>query len=456
MSPQQEAEIGREAAAEVEDTLGLIETGALTSYTSAVGQRLAAYSPRKDVGYRFYVVDMLEPNAFALPGGYIYLSRGLLALVNSEAELANVIGHEIGHVAARHAAQRQTRATGVGILTVLGTVLAGAAGGAEAAQAASELGQIAGAGLIAAYSRDQEREADAIGQQLAAQAGYDPRSMATFLDTLEKYTALHEGATTRPSYFASHPALSERVTRTAGRAGTLTTVAQPPVADRAGMLMRFDGLIVGNDPAQGLFRDTLFLHPKLNLALQFPGSWATVNQRDVVAGQSSDRRALITMHLVGPSRDPRLAGQEFIERHGVNVAQARNVTIGGHRAFQIAGSASTQQGELGVLITWIDHPSGVMRITGVTPVATFTTFEDVFSKTAASFRSLRNEERMSVTERRLRSSAARSGESLQALGQRSKNHWSLEETAIVNGLRADTSLSSGQLIKITVEQRYQP
>jgi predicted Zn-dependent protease len=115
MSPAQEAAIGREESVKVAATMGLIESAELVAYADAVGQRLAAGSPRKDVVYRFHVVDMAEANAFALPGGYIYVSRGLLALVNSEAELANVIGHEIGHVAARHAAQRQTRATGVGL-----------------------------------------------------------------------------------------------------------------------------------------------------------------------------------------------------------------------------------------------------------------------------------------------------------------------------------------------------
>jgi predicted Zn-dependent protease len=222
------------------------------------------------------------------------------------------------------------------------------------------------------------------------------------------------------------------------------------------MLMRFDGLLVGTDPAQGLFRNKLFLHPQLNLALEFPESWATVNRRSVVAAQSSDRRALMTMHLESPSRDPRVAGQAFIGDHGVRVAEATNTTIGGHRAFQVSGSASTQDGELGVLITWIEHPSGVVRITGVTSVPTFRIYRAVFQNTAESFRALRNEERTGITELRLRSVAAQSGESLPSLVRRSNDYWSLDETAIVNGLRGDARMSSGQLIKITVQQAYRP
>ena len=219
----------------------------LVSYVRAMGQRLAAQSPRKDVTYQFFVADMPEPNAFALPGGYIYVSRGLLALSNSEAELANVIGHEIGHVAARHAAQRQTRATGVGIATMLGTILAGVAGGSDAARAAAELGQAAGAGLIASYGRDQERQADEIGQKLAADTGWDPRAMSSFLATLERDTSDRLGSTPRPSYLDSHPALGERVQVTAQRAATLTLVAAAPIAkDQRDFYGRLNGILVGD------------------------------------------------------------------------------------------------------------------------------------------------------------------------------------------------------------------
>ena len=154
MSPQREAELGREAAGQVAKQIGLVEDPALVAYVRAIGARLARLSPRTDVPYRFYIADMPEVNAFALPGGYIYVSRALLALTNSEDELANVIGHELAHVAARHAAQRETRAVGVGLLSMLGAIAAGALGGAEAAQVAGQIGQVAGAGLIASYSRD--------------------------------------------------------------------------------------------------------------------------------------------------------------------------------------------------------------------------------------------------------------------------------------------------------------
>ena len=153
---------------------------------------------------------MAEANAFALPGGHIYVSRGLLAIANSEDELANVIGHEIGHVAARHHARQQARAQQVGVASVLGTLAAAVLGGAEAAQVVGQLGQIAGAGYMASHSRDQERESDEIGQTLAAKGGWNPAGMAEFLATLGRETTL----AARPGADAELPRHAPRDTGT--------------------------------------------------------------------------------------------------------------------------------------------------------------------------------------------------------------------------------------------------
>ncbi len=233
VSAEREKELGRDEARRVEQEMGLLADPALVAYVQGVGQRLAAQSPRRDVEYRFQVVDRTEPNAFALPGGYVYVTRGLLVFVNSEDELAGVIGHEIGHVAARHSVQQISRAAPLAVVTGIGAAVTGvvspglgrAVGGAGAA--ASEL-------ILAPYSRDQEREADRVGQGLAAAAGWDPAGLPAFLKTLSREEDLSGGGPRRPSFLDSHPATPERVAATAEHARELARAPEAPMQSRSG------------------------------------------------------------------------------------------------------------------------------------------------------------------------------------------------------------------------------
>src|SRR5262245_56441594 len=188
MSADDEQQIDVQATREIEATVGVAQDPALNRYVQELGRTLAAHSPRQDVPYSFQIVEMDEPNAFALPGGHIYVSRGLLLLANSEAELAHVLGHEIGHVAARHAAKLDAHVKTLGIATLLGDILSG--GREEEENPSSET---AGANPFARYQRNQERQADSIGLQIASESGVDPAGMARFLTTLDNYTKLNQG-----------------------------------------------------------------------------------------------------------------------------------------------------------------------------------------------------------------------------------------------------------------------
>src|SRR5213594_2313734 len=204
MSSAEERRIGAEQAAEVARTIGLVDDPRLGTYVQEVGRRLAARSPCRDVTYTFAVVDMAEPNAFALPGGEIFVSRGLLVLANSEDELAGVLGHEIGHVAARHAARRVTRAAPLAVVTALGAGITGLVSPLVGGLLGG-IGELANSALLAPYSRDQEREADCVGQEIVAGAGYDPAAFSTFLHTLEREEAQHRDQARAWSFFATHP-----------------------------------------------------------------------------------------------------------------------------------------------------------------------------------------------------------------------------------------------------------
>lgn len=449
MSPEREAAQGRDAAAQVEREIGLVRDPKLTAYVEQIGQRLAKHSPRRDVAYRFFVADMPEPNAFALPGGYIYVSRGLLALANSEDELAGVIGHEIGHVAARHAAQRETRQVGVGILSVLGTIAAGAMGGAEAAQMAAQLGQVAGAGLIASYGRDQERQADQIGQDLEANAGWDPAGLADFLATLDREGKLRTGKSRNPSFLDSHPLPGERAVVARARAAKLPRGAEARIArGRKAFLDRIAGVMVGTNPEEGVFRDGLFLHPGLGFALAFPPKWQTQNTRQAVAAASPRRDAVIVFEGQGRTENPQTAAQRWTQANRVQVARSAATRIGGWPAFRTLARAQGQQGTVALDVTWIAHSKGTFRLTAMTSASAYGNWAPTFERVAGGFRAISAEERASARPLRLRVADARAGETLGDLDRRSGNRWKVPETAVANGIAEDARLQAGQLVKI--------
>jgi predicted Zn-dependent protease len=457
MSPEREAELGRQGSEQVASEIGLVEAPALAQYVDAVGKRVASHSPRGNVTYSVQVVQMPESNAFALPGGYTYVSRGLLALANSEDELANVIAHEVGHVAARHAAQRETRAMGAGLLAVLGTIAASALGGEEAAQTAAQVGQVAAAGLIATYSRDQEREADRVGQSLAAKGGYDPAAMADFLGSLERETALHAGGARLPSFFDSHPSTPERASAAAALARTLPRRPGTPIAaTRADFLARLEGLLLGGDPAEGIFRDDVFLHPDLDFRLRLPSDWTAQNTRAAVRSIAPQGAALIELTGAGSGDDPRTAAERDLAAQGLSATDAGATRIHGLQAFRARTLVSTQQGSLGLDLTWIAHRGAIYRVQGAAPEASFAQYSELFGRTAGSFRPLTPEEVRSITERRLHVTAAREGEDLTQLSSRTGNAWSPGETAVMNGLPEGVRLRAGQPVKVARDRPYRP
>jgi predicted Zn-dependent protease len=451
LTTEREVATGRDAATEVEQQMGLVRDPERVAYVRAIGARLAALSPRQDLSYTFYIVDMPEANAFALPGGHIYVSRGLLAIANSEEELANVIGHEIGHVAARHHARQQARAQQVGVLSVLGTLAAAVLGGAEAAQSVGELGQLAGAGFLASHSRDQEREADEIGQSLSAKGGWNPAGMAQFLSTLGRETTLKLGQEKNPSFLDTHPATPERVESAWNRARSLAQAKTPPVArDRAAFLGKLDGLVVDDDPAAGLFDGNVFRQPDMNFRVTFPNGWRTVNSPSAVAGAAPDQGAMIQLALAGSGSDPRAVAQKSLGQQDIQIVEQGSVTIGALRGYRVRMSQPSAQGKVGGLFTWIAHGGQVYRLECIAAEVRFAAFAPLCARTTESFRPLDAADREAIRAHVLRVATARSGESLSALGARTGNVWSPEQTAVANGIEASGALPPDRLLKIAV------
>ncbi len=452
LTVEQEKKIGADEAKKVEQEMGLVKDPVLTGYFSGLGQRLAKESPRQDVTYQFYVADMVEPNAFALPGGFVYVTRGLLALVNSESELAGVVGHEIGHVAARHTVQRISRQGPFALITNLTAGLTGLVS-PLVGSIVGGIGNFAQSLVFSPYSRSQENQADEIGQELAAKAGWDPKGLAEFLRTLEREEGLLRDGPRRPSFFDSHPATPDRVQKTSKRAKQLKPAAPESImASRESFLATFDGLVVGQRAANGIVQETAYRHPDLNLFIQFPPQWNIENTPVQVVAAPKDGDMAVVLQAVAEGNDP-LEGARTLEKTSKSqiVARTQPMTIGRLPAAQTRMADS----KITILVTWIAHGGTVYQISGLAPTRRFGSVEPVFQTVTGSFRPLSSEERAAIREHRIRLVKARQAESLRALAARSGTVWTPEQIAVANNLTAHEPLREGQVIKVAVAEPYE-
>ena len=451
VSPQEERKLGRDEAEDVEKTVGLVRDRRIVEYITAIGARLERAAGRADISWQWSVADDPEMNAFALPGGWVYVTRGLLALSNREDELAGVLAHEMAHVIERHAVKRVGAATplavlfGVpsGILGMVSPSLGGIVGGA---------GRVVSGLALAPYSREQELEADRIGITLAARAGWDPTALSGLLGTLERAEALAPSAAKR-SFFATHPSTPDRVAKIGAVAGALSRAPVAPITgSRAAFLGRLDGLVIGNNAANGVFVGQLFLHPDFDLALAMPANWKTGNSAEAAGAIAPGESAVVLLHVVGNGDDP-VAGAKA---DGLTDAQVQRV-----RRFQIsqlpaaAVNASTRHGT-NVALTWIAHRSRIFRVTGVCGSGDWDRYRRDFEQTATTFRPLRVDEEARIAQNRLRIRPARAGEKITDVLARGGATWTAAQAALANGVAPERRLERDWPVKVSVSERYRP
>jgi predicted Zn-dependent protease len=453
----QETAVGQNEAQRVADEMGLVDDAQLAAYVATLGRHLVRQFSSTDFAYTFRVVDLPEPNAFALPGGFIYVSRGLLALVNSEDELVTVIGHEIGHVAARHASRRLTIAAPFAIATGI-TSFATSIVSPTLGNVVSGIGGLTGSLVVAPYSREQEREADRLGMELAARAGWNPEALSRILHTLEREEQLHGEKQGRFSFLASHPSTPERVRNTAEEAGRLSIGVHSPMAlDRAAVLRHFDGMVVGADPAQGIFSGNRFLHPELDFTVTFPEGWQQANERNYAAALAPGGKAASIVRVVGKRGELAEIARKTASALGYD--PQRDVewsTVGGNKSAHLAAQARAENGTpVDLDLTWIGHRSGVFEVAGVCERGNMANYGAVLRPVGQSFRALEEPDWPLIQVTRLRLEKARHKETMESLVARSGSVWSAEETAVVNGIEVDTQMVAGFTVKVAVREPYQ-
>jgi predicted Zn-dependent protease len=430
---------GPDATAEVLAELGRVEMPELQGYVSAVGQRLVRQVPQRGGSFHFYVVDQWVPNAFALPDGAIFVSRGLVALAVSEDELANVLAHEITHVMQRHAIGRQA-----------------------VSQAANPfLLGMARAAYLAGFSRDQERDADHFGQQIAAASGYDPRALSEFLRKLEYAERIEIGASRIPGFFDTHPSTAERAGTAFDRASKLPWKPQPGIArDGADYVKQLEGLPMGDDPAQGIFRDTRFLHPDLGFTVFFPDGWTPVNTAQAVGALSPRGDARIALEIAGEGTDVEAVAREYLAKRlgevHARIERSGPVSIGGRPGFEAAVTVPTPAGLLAAQLTFLGLGPRVYLFSSVARATAAQSYRGRATATVRSFRALEPEELDGIQVMRLRSAHADEGETLPELSRRTRNALDLQHTAVANGLFTEALLHKGQVLKVAVSEPYRP
>ena len=430
---------------------GGVETGNRGAYVNAVGARVAAQSGVQASGFRFSALNSPVMNAFAVPGGYVYITRQLLGLMNSEAELASVLGHEVGHITADHGAERQNR----GLLSQLGALLVGVVTGSGVL--ANLAGQVS-PGLFLQYSRSQELEADDLGIRYMTAAGYDPLQSPSMLASLGAWSAMEprfsgvEGEQrATPSWARTHPLSAERVTRATQRAQATGRAGQG-IVNREQHLAALNGMIFDDDPAQGVIEGREFLHPDLRLAFTIPQGFATQNGVRAVSIVGNSGQAQFS---TGPYNGNlgTYIGQVFQALLGqqaqVQVSQPRTTNVNGIPAAYSTARVALQQGAVDVTVFAYEMASNrAYHFVTVTPAGSGL---GPFAPMVQSLRRLSVQEAAAVRPRVIQVVTVGAGDTVQSLARRmAYSAYQVERFRILNGLDANDSLRAGQRVKLVV------
>jgi predicted Zn-dependent protease len=440
ISENQEIAMGRDAAAEVDVSMGLYDDAALQAYVDSVGQVLAAASERPQLPWRFRVVDDPVINAFALPGGYIYLARGIMTHFNSEAELASVLGHEIGHVTARHSVEQISRAQLAGVALIAGSVFV-----PEIAQYSGILSQSLGL-LFLKFGRDDEKESDGLGFRYMTRVGYDPEGAVSMFETLKRQRDA-AGGNPIPEWASTHPDPGNRVEMAAARIDS-AGITQGATR-RDAYLSRIDGIVYGPNPRHGYFRDNVFLHPDLAFRIDFPEGWKNQNLPRAVVSLSPDEDAIIQLTISEESA-PDVAANIFFAQDGIQRTGYASRQVNGLPAVIGSFRAQTRDAVLAGQVLFIQHRNVTYELIGYTSESRVRRYQDEFADALGTFKPLRDRRALAVEPKRIEIVELRNGMTIERFNQRYPSTVPMDELLLINGLAEGAVLTAGSHVKRVV------
>lgn len=441
VSEAQEIQMGKEASAGDVQRVGEFASGPATTLVKRIGADMAAKSERPNLPWEFHLLDDAAVNAFAYPGGFIFVTRGLLTHLNSESELAEVIGHEIGHVTAKHtvAAISKQQITQIGLV-----------GASILSPQVAKFGDVLGASaslLFLKFGREDELQSDELGFKYSLALGYDVRESPKVFTTLGRLSGT-AGARI-PEWQSTHPDPGNRVQRAEQRlaalpAGSLTSTK----VNRDSYLRLLDGMVFGENPRQGYFRATRFLHPDLRFELTFPTGWKTINLPDAVVGQSADGGA--QLQLVPGKGTPAEALGQFIGQQGITVRQRGNTTINGIAAVIATFDATTEQGALGGVAASLTHRNVTYLLIGLAASQVAGQHLPLMETAIRTFRDLTDPASLNVQPARVQLVTLSEAMTGQTFGQRFPSSIPVEQLYIINGIDAGTNVARGTILKRVV------
>lgn len=443
MSEAQEQALGDQSDPQIIAEYGELKDARLQAFIEQKGQEMGAISHRNKLTYKFRILDSPVINAFALPGGYVYFTRGILAHFNNEAELAGVLGHEIGHITARHSASQATKQTLASIFLIGGMILV-----PQVAQFANELSQ--GVGLLfLKFSRDNESQSDKLGVEYSTKIGYDAHNMANFFKTLGRLSDQSGGRI--PTFLSTHPDPGDRYTQVSKMAAEWQK--KNPEANKVGRdsyLAMLEGLVYGEDPRQGYVENQIFYHPEMLFQFPIPSEWKTINSPSQVQMAPTDGKAMLILTLsTGKSLEE--ATQLATQNYKLTVQGQERTTVNGLSAITMRSEQVNEQdpnATVRVLSYFILYNNLVYEFHGVSTKAEFTRYELLLSNSMRGFRKLTDQSKIQVTPELLTLKKVDRQSTLKDLF----NQWKIpekrhEEMAILNSMVLTDVVPAGTLIK---------
>ncbi len=448
LSEAEEIKLGNKTDAQIGQTYGIYDDHKLTNYINDLGQGMAKLSHRPNLPFEFKILDSPVVNAFAVPGGYVYLTRGILSYLNNEAELACIVGHEIGHITARHTAQQYTRVQLSQIGLGLGVILS------DNFRQYAGLAQFGVGMLSLSFSRDNERQADNLGVEYATRAGFDAAHMAYFFETLER---LHPSADRSglEGWFSTHPNPPDRIKAVQGKAkewaqklGAKNLRTNPDT-----YLRQIDGLVFGEDPRQGYVDTNVFYHPGLKFQFPVPDGWKINNTPEQVQMVSKKQDAVILFSLER-GKTPEEAANTFVAGAKARVITSGAITVNGLPAQSLISDINTSQGLIRAMSHFIQKDKKISVFHGLTSIALFQKYRPTFQATMSRFKAIADQRKINVKPDRLYIRSTRTAgtvkEALQSLGV-PKNK--LNEIALLNGKKLTDTIQTNTLLKVVDREK---